>query len=126
MAFTGVAVVKQVSDSLVRITGLSLAGGAIGTIALFESLVAPGVRLPASFKPRDYDMPDTAPVVSLQDSIQCWFVFTGPVSGVYAVNGPSVVKTGTKPEDFLITMTNAGEGDPQPTTPALEIYVRFH
>lgn len=123
MAFTGTAVVKQVADNLVRITGLSLAAeGGSGTIGLFESSGTPGVRLPAGFKPRDYDRPDAAPLVSLQDSLQVWFVYADP--GTVA-NAIAVVKTGTTPEDFVATMTNSTiqEGG---DSGELEIYVRFH
>jgi hypothetical protein len=124
MAFTGVAVVKQVADNLMRITGVSLAAeGATGTIALFEKLApAPDIRLPAGFKPRAYDYPDGAPDVSLQDSVQVSIIYT---NGGAVYEAISVVKTGTNPEDFLITLTNnaAVEGG---DSGALEIYVRFH
>jgi hypothetical protein len=123
MAFTGNPVVKQVADNLVRITGVSLAAeGAAGTIGLFEKLVAAGVVLPAGFKPRTYDLPDAAADVSLQDSIQVAITFTNAGAVYEAI---SVVKTGTTPQDFVITLTNnaAVEGG---DSGALEIYVRFH
>ena len=123
MAFTGVAVVKQIADNLVRITGVSLAAeGAAGTIAFDESVAVPGVRLPAGFKPRTYDLPDAAADVSLQDSVQVLITFTNAGALYEAI---SVVKTGTKPTDFLITLTNnaAVEGG---DSGELEIYVRFH
>lgn len=139
MAFIGVAVVKQVSDGLVRIAGLSLdnadgGGTSSGTISLFEKAAPDSdVRLPAGFKPRDYDRPDSAPLVSLQDSVECWFVYLDPGTVLQPI---SVVKTGTTPEDFVITLTDTyppgviPEPPLPPPTPVptgeLEIYVKFH
>lgn len=121
--FVGQPVVKLVTDRLVRITGVSLAAeGGVGTIGLHEKTVAPDIRLPEGFQPRDYDMPDIDGKVTLQDSIQCWFVYTNPGS---VANAISVVKTGTTPQDFQIDMTNhtlqegGSSGD-------LEIYIGFH
>lgn len=122
MAFTGVAVIKQVADNLVRITGLSLAAeGVTGTIALFESLVVPGVRLPEGFQPRVFSRPNNSNV-SLQDSVQVYFTYEDTGASADAI---SVVKTGDDPTDFLITMTNnaAVEGG---DSGDLDIYVRFH
>jgi hypothetical protein len=121
MAFTGIAVVKQVADNLVRITGLSLAAeGAAGTIGLFEAAVAPGVRLPEGFKPRAFSRP--GPDVSLQDCVEVTFVYANGGATLEAI---SVVKTGTTPEDFVATLTNnaAVEGG---DSGELEIYVRYH
>jgi hypothetical protein len=141
MSFIGAAVVKQVSDGLVRITGLSLDNASngqtfSGTIGLFENnMVAPpvDVRLPAAFKPRTYDYPDVAAPVSLQDSIQVWFVYTNPGPVVQPIG---IVKTGTTPEDFLIEIVDAAplQAIPEPPLPPpvpvstgdLEIYVRYH
>jgi hypothetical protein len=125
MAFTGVAVVKQITDTLVRITGVSLAGeGAEGTIALFEGAAPLGadIALPASFQPRPFDNPDAAVAVTLQDGIQVSFVFTELQTVVPPIQ---VDKIGTTPEDFLITLTNdlAVEGS---DSGDLEIWVRWH
>ncbi len=120
MAFTGSAVVEQVADDLVRITGVSLGAGADGTIGLFEKTVAPDVRLPESFKPRVYSYGELD--VPLQASMK---VDVTPVTAGVAVAPVLVVKTGDTPEDFEITIENqeSGEGD---DTGDLEIYVRFH
>lgn len=120
MAFTGTPVVKLVADGLVRITGISLGDLANGTIGLFEKTVAPGIRLPEAFKPRTYDR--FGPDVSLQDSIQVELVYVNTGIVQFPVK---VVKTGTTPLDFVITLTNDApveSGD----TGGLEIYVRFH
>jgi hypothetical protein len=119
MAFTGTAVVKQVADNLVRITGLSLAGGAAGTIALHEATVTPGVRLPAGFKPREYKNAEAADV-ALQDSLE---VSMNVVSDVTTLVPVKAVKTGTKPDDATITLTNTTVGT---ASAQLEIYVRHH
>lgn len=119
MAFTGIAVVKQVADNLIRITGLSLAGGAAGTIALHEAVVAPGVRLPASFKPREYKNAE-GDDVALQDSLEVSMNVVTPVNTLIPVE---VVKTGTKPDDATITLTNTTVAD---ASAELEIYIRHH
>jgi hypothetical protein len=113
MAFTGVAVVTKITDGLVRITGLSLAFGAAGTISLFEG--AGTVKLPdaCNWGP-DGD-------VDLVEAIQ---VYMNPVTDVSNFAIPiRVVKTGTVPTTWLATLTN----DAAATDSAgLEIYVRFH
>lgn len=120
MAFTGVAVVKQVTDKEIRITGLSLAAGATGTIGLAENSGAPGVKLPAGFKPRPYHNGE-AVLVTLQDSVD---VQAKPVAaGVATITPVSVGKAGTTELDFLATLTN---NDGAAATPGLEIYIRFH
>lgn len=111
MAFTGVAVIKEVSDGLVRITGLSLDGGAIGTIGLHEAEipiqgVPPDIRLPAAFRPRRYTYSDKR-LVSLQDSVEVWFNYTLPGAVVAPI---SVVKSGVDPADFLVVMANTSAG----------------
>ena len=48
MAFTGTATIVLVSDSIVRVTGLTLGVSAEGTIGLFGATgTTPNVRLPA-------------------------------------------------------------------------------
>lgn len=115
MAFGGTAVIKMVADNLVRITGLTLAASAAGTIGLSTSTSSPGVLLPASFQPGPYDSVDPT-AVALQDAIQ---VEVHNVAAT-AISLQSV-KTGTGPTDFLITLTNQGAA-----AGTLEIYVRFH
>jgi hypothetical protein len=118
MAFTGTAVVKQVTDRQVRITGLSLGAGASGTIGLNGATgTAPGVTLPASFQPQVYDYGTSG--VTLADSISCSYAFVD-TSGV--VSTPlTVAKTGTTVADFRITLATNGSA-----TSPFEIYVRFH
>jgi hypothetical protein len=120
MAFTGVAVIKQVADNLVRITGLELGDLASGTIALHEATVAPGVRLPEEFRPRQYSRDNEQ--VSLQDSVQIAITNVDPGNTLFPIR---VVKTGTDKDDFTITMTNTGPGEAGGTG-EIEIYVRFH
>lgn len=119
MAFTGAATIVQVSDREVRITGLSLGAGASGTIGLHEKTVPADVTLPAAFAPRPYETPESTTPVGLQSSVKVTFASANPG----AVQMPiGVVKTGTTPEDFVATITDAG-GD---VTGDLEIYVEFH
>lgn len=119
MAFTGTATVLLVSDSLVRITGLSLAGAASGTIGLDEKTTPAEVSLPAAFKPRTY-VDGIAVAVTLQDSIQ---VMANVVTSVTTLVPVKIVKTGTTPLDFVITLTNTTVGT---TSAELELYIRFH
>lgn len=116
MAFTGSATVKQVTQNMVRITGLSLAAAAAGTIGLHGDSGA-GVQLPDSFNPKPYDA--FGGTVSLADSLEVdlW------QAGAGAVAIPVIVAKGGSP--FRITLTNATSG-PGAASPALEIYIHFH
>lgn len=119
MAFTGVAVVVQVSDRKVRITGLSLVAAAAGTIALFGHAAGPGVILPEGFKPDPYTNSEGA-TISLQDSIQVSMI---PDAAVATAIPIEVVKSGTDAADFLATLTN---NHASTTSPRVEIYVEWH
>lgn len=119
MAFTGSATVTLVADGLVRITGLSLAGAAAGTIGLFEKTVAAGVTLPAAFKPRTYVSANNTQV-TLIDDIE---ITMNVVTSVTTLVPIQVVKTGTTPLDFVITMTNTTVAT---ASAGLEIYIRHH
>jgi hypothetical protein len=68
MAFTGTAIIEQVTDGLVRVTGISLAGGATGSIGLHSSALPVDVLLPEAFSPRSFSY-QTNPV-SLVSSLQ--------------------------------------------------------
>ncbi len=108
MPFTGTPVVKELTDGLVRITGVSVAGGDSGSIGLFEStLLGTGnVRLPAPFRPRDYEYPPRV-LVGLPDSVQVTLI----PQNQGAVEIPLAVgKGGTTPATFLITIANTTEG----------------
>ena len=119
MAFTGTAAVVQVSDRQVRITGLSLAAAASGTIGLFGATgTAPDVTLPAAFKPGVYDYGTTD--VALASSIRCESVYADTAGGEVTL---TVAKTGTTAADFRITVTNT---DGLTASSGLELYVFFH
>jgi hypothetical protein len=119
MAFTGIAVIQQISDRLLRITGITLVASAAGTIGLAGTSGAPDITLPASFQTARY--PYGAVAVPYQASIR---VTWEPASaGAVETNlPPSIVKTGTTPADFLITITNTNVGA---TTQDLELYIEF-
>jgi hypothetical protein len=104
MAFTGTGLVEEVSDGLVRVSGISIGPGAIGTIGLSSSLIPfhgmlPDIRLPARF------MPDAYANVSLLSAIQvtCSVVFDGGADFVIPI---SVAKSGATPTNFLIAVAN--------------------
>ncbi len=117
MAFGGSAVIKQVADGIVRITGLSLGGS--DTIGLAgHTGAAVGVALPESFNPQPYGYQGGQ--VGLQDSISVEIV---PAAvDVLSFLPICVVKTGTTHADFRATLTNVHASE----SPGLEIYVRFH
>lgn len=118
MAFTGTATVKKVSDKMYRITGLSLAGDASGTIGFSDKTVAPEVEIEApTWQP--YKIAGGVSV-SLADAIK---VSMNVVTDVTSAVPISVVKTGTTHADFVMTFHN----DSAATVSAeLEIYVQFH
>ncbi len=111
MPFTGAAVFQKVSDGLVRVTGLSLAASAAGTISLFGE--GGDVELPDSFNISPYQD------VDLAEAVEVSYV------RVDAISNPDLIRVAkTLPGgDLLITMTN---DDGANVTPGLEIYIRFH
>lgn len=118
MAFTGTAVVKQISDRIVRITGLSLAGSASGTIGLHgETGSAPDVTLPVGFQPEIYAYAGSE--VAFADSIQMTFAATATLASPLQLE---TTKSGTTVEDFRITLHNTSGT----ATSGLEMYVKFH
>lgn len=110
MAFTGVAVVTQITDGLCRITGLSLAPAAVGTIGLFGS--GAGVELPDGFNPKPYDG------IDLAESVQ----FSAVPAAANPAGVAPALQVGKTASPFLITLTNNGAA----ATAALEMWVRFH
>jgi hypothetical protein len=115
MAFTGIAVVQQITDRKVRITGLSLAGDAAGTIGLFGDATA-GVQLPNAFNPKVYDYQGED--ISLAAALQVSYV---PVTDVSAAVPISITKGGAP---FQISMHNDNAGGGQ-VSAELEIYVEW-
>jgi hypothetical protein len=123
MAFTGTPVVKQISDRMVRITGVSLAAAAAGVIMLHGAVSPPAgaIILPEGFIANTYEYSNTSGVVTLQDCID---VQTKRASTGASTTVPiSTVKTGSTHADFQATLTN---GDAEDVTSNLEIYVRNH
>lgn len=117
MAFTGTPTVVMVSDRIVCITGLSLAGAAAGVIGLFGS--GAEVELPEQFAPTVYAWQGTT--VPLVASIE---VTTKPAAvGVVTQIPITVVKAGATPALFSATLTNTTVAT---ASPLLEIYVKFH
>jgi hypothetical protein len=114
MAFTGIPVVQRVSDRMYRITGISLEGGAAGTIGLAGGTGEIDIL----------DAPEWTPYedVTLQDAVSLRMV---PVTDATNwENRIRVVKTGTTQANFLITLTN--DDTEEQASPELEFYVEFH
>lgn len=112
MAFTGVATVKQVSDRMFRVTGVSLAFGASGTISFSEGAGDVVFEAPA-WQPYES--------VALEDAIE---VSVNTSTDVGAAVPIVVEKAGTTHADFLITLTNAL--DEITNSGSLEIYLELH
>lgn len=118
MAFTGTPTILQISDNVVRITGLSLASGASGTIGFFEHTGgAPDVTLPQTFKTEHYVYDDTN--IPFSDAIQ---VTVNPVTTTSNFQQVGITKSGTTRGDWRATLNNAFAS----VSATLEIYVRFH
>lgn len=120
MAWTGSATVTQISDNKVRITGLSLAADASGTIGFADKTVAADVSIPKLPNWQPYKANGVS--VTLQDAVSVEIV---PVTDVSAAVPISVVKSGTTHADFAITFHNDNAGGGQ-VSAGLEIYVSFH
>lgn len=119
MAFTGAAVIKKIADNLYRITGLSLAAAAAGTIGLAENAAA-DVEIAGTGWNRYVTSGLHGGEVELNESVQVSIVVAEIALSV--VEPVSIVKTGDGPADFLITLTNPDAA----ASGALEIWVRFH
>lgn len=116
MPFIGTATVVQVTDRCFRITGLSLAAGASGTIG-FKNNVAAQVQFEEpNWEP--YKFGDNN--VSLQDLVKVWF---NKVNKPFAESEPDqvilVTKAGTTQADFVATLRNVSALQ----SSELEIYV---
>lgn len=116
MAFTGTATVQNVSNRAVRITGVSLAGDASGTIGFSDKSVAADVSigLLPDWQPTEYDG-----LVSLQDRIMITMNIVTDVTTPVPI---SVVKAGTTHADFVATLHNDTAATASGT---LEIYVEL-
>jgi hypothetical protein len=119
MAFTGVAAFNVIADGICRITGLSLAAGAAGTIGLTGG--SGQVTLPAEFHAAQYTGPIAGVLVTTTASID---VETHDADTTTPIGGSvRITKTGNSTTDFLATLTNMNLAS---ATAALEIYVKFH
>lgn len=117
MAFTGAAVITYVSDTVVRITGLSLAAGASGDIGLSQNAAADvAIECPTWNRFKNARGQE----IELDSSIEC--TVHCAEAGLAVTENVSIVKTNDGPEDFLITLTNPDAA----ASGALEIYVEFH
>jgi hypothetical protein len=116
MAFTGVAVVQDVNNRCVRITGVSLAAAATGTIGFSDKTVASDVSmgLLPDWQPTEYNG-----LVSLQDRIR---VTINIVTDVTVAVPISVVKAGTTHLDFEISLHNDSAAD---AGADMEIYIEL-
>lgn len=118
MAFTGAAVFKVISGNKVRITGLSLAAAAAGTISLHNGNGE--VKLPASCKWdafKNGEGHQVLPLEAIQASFQKVAADTHSVVVSQGKAGAAVDGS-----DFLVTLTNSDAANP---CPGLEIYLEY-
>lgn len=120
MAFTGTAAITKVADNCYRITGLSLANAAAGTIALGEYAGAADVEIAGTGWNRYETSGLHGGMVELDDSVDVQVKIAQADAAI--VEDVAVTKAGNGPTDFIATVTNLGTE----ATGALEIYVRFH
>lgn len=113
MAFTGVPVVQKVTDRCWRITGVSLAPSASGTIQFSDAPILSG---PAIVAP-DWQPYSEDGLVSLQDMVK---IDVNDAGAAAVASALSVVKAGSTHADFVATLANNGAAP----TPTLEIYVQ--
>lgn len=119
MAFTGTAVVTQITDRIVRITGLSLAATATGTIGLAGATgSAPDVKLPASFNPQRY--PYNGVDLAIADIVSVSVQAAGDTAAAVAL---SVTKAGADEASFRISVKNPQSSG---ASAALEMFIRYH
>ena len=113
MAFTGTPTVQKVTDKCWRITGVSLAGAAAGTIGFSDKTSA----AEASIVAPDWQPYTDDGVVSLIDMVQVLVNVTTDVTTPVPI---SVAKTGTTHLTFVITLNNDTAAT---ASGSLEIYV---
>ncbi len=118
MAFTGTPAVTYVSDNKVRITGLSLAAAATGTIGLAANVAAEVPLNPTAEWDRYVNA--RGETIELDDSIKVTVIKAE--AGLSTTEAVAVVKTGNGPTDFLATLSNPDAA----ASGALEIWVEFH
>lgn len=117
MAFTGTATVKSLGKHVARITGLSLASGAGGTVGLPGDSGA-DVQLPTGF-PAEVDASAALAGLTMSDLVQAYYVNDGE-SGGNESRHVHVVKDDGPP--FRITYSNDHGSQ---ATSALEIWVQY-
>lgn len=123
MAFTGTAAFQIVTQNLVRITGLSLAAGASGTIGLHRKTAAAEITIPAQFNPDVYTIDGGGGALNTVTLAESLDVSAKPnqTGGITVAVPCNIAKTGTTPEDFQASLANPSGG----ATQGLEIFVRF-
>ncbi len=114
MAFTGTPTVTSLGKNTVRITGISLAAAASGTIGLTGG--GAGVSLPANF-PSAVDAALSAAGLTMADGVDVRYNRSS--SGGTQASHLTVAKQATP---FLITLTNP---DGANASGSLEIYVQY-
>jgi hypothetical protein len=124
MAFTGTAAVKKLSETKFKITGLSLALGAAGTICISAATGGSGTA------EVDLDAPEVNPRVtvglqgeelSVPEQCVCSVIMADAATAAI-VPPPAAAITGTAKSDFLVTVTNRNSST---ATGALVIVVDF-
>jgi hypothetical protein len=122
MAFSGAPVVTKISDSLARITGVTLGSGSTGEIGLAGS--GAEIELPVNWAP--YAGDDAGDdQVDLAEACEVSYVFVTDTADSSASSRIAVQKAnGGDPATFLISFVSFDTLEAQ--SAEMEIYVRFH
>lgn len=122
MAFTGTATITKVTESKFRITGVKLLGTDAGTISLRAG--AGAVKLDAAEWGQYRSSGQQGGAVDLSEAVQCVVIpADSTIAPLLGSQSPAIVKTGTTPSDFLITVS--GRRGVTDDSGNLEIYVQF-
>lgn len=124
MAFVGTPVVTQVTDAMVRISGISLNEQTSGTIGLFGCLATPDIVLPEAFSPRLYSYQGPGHVLSLADVVDVTAHFISQVGS--PAGSVAVGKIGSTVANFEIQIASPAYQDVEAGNPQIEIYIRYH
>lgn len=112
----GTPVITQISDTELRITGVTLDPDATGVIGFSTANYEPDIRLPDTFRAPNAEFGGAPVALDALVKVDVAPATVGPFTNL----PPSVEKTGQTSEDFAIRITNTKVDE---VTQGLEIYL---